>query len=197
MRHYVSLFITGALMLFTGIYMMLRPSTFVAVVLSVFAVYMIFDGVRGIMTALRFRTLPQTIKNALFVKSAICILSGIAIIAISIAAENLLIPVFVYVSGAVFFVSGVINLTDYILLSRRGLNSGYLGFEIAFSFIIALLLFLFPNFIGTTVITIAAAIIFATGAVAITSGVYSIIFQRKLRSMVRKTDPGIPGQYDE
>ena len=66
-----------------------------------------------------------------------------------------------------------------------------------FLFLFALLLFLFPVFIGSTVITLFAALIFAAGAVAITSGVYSIIFQQRLRSFLRKREESIPGQYDE
>ena len=184
-------------MLFIGIYMILCPSTFMAVTLSVFSVYMIFDGIRGIVSFFRFRDLPGGVRSAVLGKSIVAIAAGIMIIAISIARPDLLIPVFVYIAGAVFLAAGIVDLCDYIMLSRRGIKFGYLGIEVVFLFLLAILLFLFPVFIGSTVITVFAALIFASGAVSVTSGVYSILLQRRIRTIVRKQDSGIPGQYDE
>lgn len=184
-------------MLFIGVYMILCPSSFMAVTLSVFAVYMIFDGVRGIVSFFRFRDMPGGVRSAVLAKSIITAGSGITIIAMAIARPDLLMPIFVYIAGAVFLLAAIINLLDYIILYKRGIKFGYLGLEVVFLFLFALLLFLFPVFIGSTVITLFAALIFAAGAVAITSGVYSIIFQQRLRSFLRKREESIPGQYDE
>lgn len=184
-------------MLFIGIYMILCPSSFMAVTLSVFSVYMIFDGIRGIVSFFRFRDLPGGIRSTVLSKSIVAIGAGIAIIAMSIARPDLLIPVFVYIAGAVFLAAGIVNLADYIILSRRGIKFGYLGIEVVLLFLLAVLLFLFPVFIGSTVISVFAALIFAAGAVSITSGIYSILLQRRIRTLVRKTEPVIPGQYDE
>ena len=87
-------------MLFIGVYMILCPSSFMAVTLSVFAVYMIFDGVRGIVSFFRFRDMPGGVRSAVLAKSIITAGSGITIIAMAIARPDLLMPIFVYIAGA-------------------------------------------------------------------------------------------------
>ena len=85
-------------MLFIGVYMILCPSSFMAVTLSVFAVYMIFDGVRGIVSFFRFRDMPGGVRSAVLGKSIITAGSGITIIAMAIARPDLLMPIFVYIA---------------------------------------------------------------------------------------------------
>ena len=45
MRRIIPLLISGALMVFIGLYMILRPSGFLTVVISAFGVYEVIDGV--------------------------------------------------------------------------------------------------------------------------------------------------------
>ena len=126
-------------MLFIGIYMILCPSTFMAVTLSVFSVYMLFDGIRGIVSIFRFRNMANGIRSAVLAKSIAAIGAGVTIIAISIARPDILIPVFVYIAGAVFLIAGIVNLADFIILSRSGIRFGYLGVEVVLLFLLAIL----------------------------------------------------------
>lgn len=197
MRRSIPLFIIGALMLFIGIYMILCPSTFMAVTLSVFSVYMLFDGIRGIVSIFRFRNMSNGIRSAVLAKSIAAIGAGVTIIAISIARPDILIPVFVYIAGAVFLIAGIVNLADFIILSRSGIRFGYLGVEVVLLFLLAILLFLFPVFIGSSIITVFAALICSAGAVSVTCGVFSILMQRRIRTIIRKNEEILPGHYDE
>ena len=135
--------------------------------------------------------------NAVLAKSIAAIGAGVTIIAISIARPDILIPIFVYIAGAVFLIAGIVNLADFIILSRSGIRFGYLGVEVVLLFLLAILLFLFPVFIGSSIIAVFAALICAAGAVSVTCGVFSILMQRRIRTIIRKNEEVLPGHYDE
>ena len=54
-----------------------------------------------------------------------------------------------------------------IALSRLGIGYGSLGLESIVSFIVSLILFIFPHFVGSVIMTLFSAIILSSGAVLV------------------------------
>ena len=158
MRKALPLALSGLLMVFIGAYMIIRPDDFLSVVISLLGIYIVFDGVRSVISLLRFRSyFPSFVKIVL----------GIVIIALAISNPSALLSAVIYIVAAAFFITAVINFTDCIALSRLGIGYGSLGLESIVSFIVSLILFIFPHFVGSVIMTLFSAIILSSGAVLV------------------------------
>ncbi len=101
----------------------------------------------------------------------------------------------VYLIATELMVSGVLTLLDTIFLKKVnvvGLGF-YLGSDIAVSMIFAILLYMFPAFIGTTVITILGVIVLLVGAGMFFSG---ILVYSKVKNVAKKMEK-IEGEFTQ
>ena len=155
MRKAIPLAVSGLLMIFTGAYMILRPDGFLSVVIAMLGLYIAFDGIRSAVSLIRFRTFfPGAVKTA---------------------NPSILLDIVIYIVAADFLATALINFIDCMILSRSGVYYGSLGLEAVLSFISSIVLFLFPGFIGSVVMTLLAAVILASGAVMVYAAVMYFI----------------------
>ena len=184
MRKAFPLAFSGLLMIFVGIYMIVRPDDFQAVVMAILGLYVVFDGVRSVISAVRYRTVfPSAIRTAALIKAVINVLLGLVVILIAFIKPTLLLTVVIYIVAADFLLTAVINFANSIALSRLGIGFGSLGLEAVLSFLFSLILFMFPGFIGSVVMTVFAALLFAAGAVMVFAAVNGIVMQRRFREI--------------
>ena len=168
MRKALPLALSGLLMVFIGAYMIIRPDDFLSVVISLLGIYIVFDGVRSVISLLRFRSyFPSFVKTLAAVKTVLNIVLGIVIIALAISNPSALLSAVIYIVAAAFLITAAINFTDCIALSRLGIGYGSLGLESIVSFIVSLILFIFPHFVGSVIMTLFSAIILSSGAVLV------------------------------
>ena len=73
---------------------------------------------------------------------------------------------------------------DLLALSKNDIPTGTLGLEAVLSFVFALILFLFPNFLTGIVMTVFAAILFASGIVMIYGSIVAMLHARKIRKLM-------------
>ncbi len=174
--------ISGLLMIFIGLYMIIRPSGFLTVVISAFGIYLVIDGVRTLLASYKLKdVLWQSIRNVSMGKALLNMIFGIITIIIAIAAPTLIPTVLVYIIAAAFLITGIVDLVDLIFLSNRSVMVSGLGLETILSFVFAVILFLFPNFLTGAVMTLFAAILFASGALMIYGAISSAVYSRKFR----------------
>ena len=185
MRRIIPLLISGALMVFIGLYMRLRPSGFLNVVISAFGVYEVIDGVKTLIAVYKLReAFGSFVRSISFGKSLVSMIAGLAVIIIAIIAPNLIPTVIVYIIAAAFLFSGLVSIVDLLALSKNDIPTGTLGLEAVLSFVFALILFLFPNFLTGIVMTVFAAILFASGIVMIYGSIVAMLHARKIRKLM-------------
>ena len=185
MRRIIPLLISGALMVFIGLYMILRPSGFLTVVISAFGVYEVIDGVKTFIAVYKLReAFGSFVRSISFGKSLVSMIAGLAVIIIAIIAPNLIPTVIVYIIAAAFLFSGLVSIVDLLALSKNDIPTGTLGLEAVLSFVFALILFLFPNFLTGIVMTVFAAILFASGIVMIYGSIVAMLHARKIRKLM-------------
>ena len=168
MRKSIPLAVSGLLMAFVGCYMILRPDDFLSVVIGILGFYIVADGVRSAVSLIRFRSLfSGAVRTMAAVKAAVNAVLGLIVIALAISKPSLLLTIVIYLVAADFLFTAVMNFIDSMVLARSGMMYGTLGMEAVVSFIISIILFLFPGFIGSVVMTLLAALLLAAGAVMI------------------------------
>ena len=92
MKKYLPLFISGLLMIFVGLYMILRPDSFLTVVISVFGIYLIVDGIRTMIASYKLRDVfGRGLRNMSAAKALIDIILGVVVVIIAIASPSLII----------------------------------------------------------------------------------------------------------
>ena len=184
MRKVFPLAFSGALMLFVGIYMIVRPDDFQAVVMAILGIYIVFDGVRSLVSLMRYRSIfSPAVRTIDGIKTVVNIILGPVVILIAFMRPTLLLTVVIYIIASDFLLTGIFNFINCMALSRLGMMFGSLGLEAVLSFLFAIILFMFPGFVGSVVMTLFAAILLASGAVMIFAAVSSLIFQHRLSKM--------------
>ncbi len=185
MKKYLPLFISGLLMIFVGLYMILRPDSFLTVVISVFGIYLIVDGIRTMIASYKLRDVfGRGLRNMSAAKALIDIILGVVVVIIAIASPSLIPTLIVYIAAAAFLVSGIIDAVDLAFLSRAGIALNTLLLETVLSFVFSIILFLFPNFLTGVVMTLFAAILFASGAMMVYGSLSSAFYARKIRKEI-------------
>ena len=193
----VTLLISALLMMFLGIYIIISPSDFLAVVVSIFALYIIFDGIRGIVSSIRFRALPGNIRIPVLSKGIINTLLGAVLVFLAVSRSDSLPSFFIYIVAVDFLLTGIVNLFDYVMLSRQGIRIGTLGIETVLAFVLALLLFIFPSITATVVFSISGAVIFSAGVVMAYAVISGMINRKKLDDAAKMTEQKHTDVYDD
>ena len=121
--------------------------------------------------------------NQLLAKAAVNIALGLITVIIAAVSPSLIPTVIIYLAAAAFILDGAVDLLDLMSLSKLGITVPALGLETLLSFVFALILFLFPRFLTGIVMTLFAAVLFASGVLMIYGSVSSMIYARKLRKM--------------
>ena len=184
MRKVFPLAFSGILMLFVGIYMIVRPDDFQAVVMAILGIYIVFDGVRSLVSLMRYRSIfSPAVRTIDGIKTVVNIILGLVVILIAFMRPTLLLTVVIYIIASDFLLTGIFNFINCMALSRLGMMFGSLGLEAVLSFLFAIILFMFPGFVGSVVMTLFAAILLASGAVMVFAAVSSLIFQYRLSKM--------------
>ena len=182
MKKYLPLFISGILMVFIGLYMILRPDSFLSVVISVFGIYLVFDGMRTLLAAYRLKDVfGKRIRGISMGKALLNMVSGIIVIIISLTKPSLIPTLIVYIAATAFVITGIVDVIDLLILSRAGMGVNALALETILSFVFAIILYLFPNFLTGIVMTLFAAILFASGLLMIYGAISSMVYTRKMR----------------
>lgn len=201
MKRIIPICFSGILLVALGLYMILRPDSFIQVFFIIIGAYMVFDSLKSLFY-LFYRMhegsrlsksidIAKDIKDAfssairgvaatVIIKALINLIFGLLAISIAIARKDMLLSWVVYIVAISFLFTGAIDLFEYIKLSGSDIGFGLLGLDTVVSFILGLILFLFPRFIGSVVITLIAAFFIAVGAVAVYGGINMMLVQKKL-----------------
>ena len=168
--------ILGLLIIALGIFMWANPNAFVNVLAFVFAFYMFFDGLKGLLSFLKIRKQGnKALKISMLAKALVNIAVAIITVIVSINNKEAILNIVVYLIAADFLISALVDLADYYMLKRSKIDFGYssLSIQSAMGFFFGILFILFPQFIGKAGLVIIAVIIIGFGIIMCSRGFYS------------------------
>ena len=89
MRKFLPFLVSGVLMLLIGLYMIIRPETFLTVVIALFGIYEAIDGLRSFIAIRRVNDVfGSVLRTVSYSKSVISMVVGLIVIIIAILAPN-------------------------------------------------------------------------------------------------------------
>lgn len=156
-KHSIITMIFGILLCIGGIVVLSNNSTMITILM---AVALIISGLFTIQALFTFKFTSKNWKWATLFKGIISIILGVVGIIYSKESTKIIM----YVMGAQMVVSGVIALIDACILKKdTGLPVGSVVSDGIFSLVVALVLFLFPTFVSSTLGIILGVILILVG----------------------------------
>ena len=188
MKRYIPMIMSALLLISLGLYILLSPpESIVSVVVAAFGLYLAFDGFRTLLMRHRIgESIGSSLSGMLLGKGLADAVVGLVILLVALAFPGAILRFLVYIAAAAFLLTGIADLVDLIWLSRLDIPSGSVGLETVLSFVFALILFIFPNILPTVLLTIVAAVLFASGVVMIYGAISSACYARRLRKELEK-----------
>lgn len=185
--------VSAVLVMALGIYIIVLPDNFLAVVTAAFALYVAFDGIRTLAAGVRFRHLPGKIVIPAFVKGLVNLVLGLLLAFFAVRNRDSLAKWMVYVIAIDILATSVVDCVELFFLSRAHEETGALGVNTALSAILAILLMIFPSITSTVFFSVAGAIVFACGVLLLYAQVNAWLVRKrykehKKRSLQRHTD---------
>lgn len=151
--HTLSSFVFGLILAFVGVVVIFSEATLIVVLL---ALALLISGVLSAAAAIHFPS--GRIRNVALIKSVV----SIAVALIAIAKRESALQVFMYLMGAQFLVSGVLDLIGAVSVRKNYGVGGLTGNGVA-SILLSLLLFLFPQGVGNAVLMVIGVLFLLFG----------------------------------
>lgn len=185
----------GLLIVALGVFILIQPNAFLKTLVLIFGIYILIEGLSSIIYSFKLRSFKHIFRLSL-VKALLNFAVGLLVCYFTITTTDAQVTTWVvYLIATELMVSGVLTILDTIFLKKvdvLGLGF-YLGSDIAVSMIFAILLYMFPAFIGTTVITILGVIVLLVGAGMFFSG---ILVYSKVKHVAKKVEK-IEGEFTQ
>jgi uncharacterized membrane protein HdeD (DUF308 family) len=156
-RHSIVTMLLGILLVVIGCVVISKNGTLITIVM---AVGLIISGLSGLQTVFSYKFTSSQWKLVTLFKAIISILLGV--IAIIYSKEST--KVIMYIMGAQMAISGVVSICDAILLKKNtGVPVSSVVSDGVFSLVVAVVLFVFPTFVSTTIGVVLGVILLVSG----------------------------------
>lgn len=191
MKRFLYYLISGALVLALGIFMIMKPAAFANIAVTIFAVYMIANGLRSLYYFIKLRKSARAIGITLSAKGLLNTIIGLAILVIALWKPESTLKALVYVAAAGFFIDALFDIIDLIIVRKYSILYTSFGIEAISSIVIGLILCLFPSAVGKISIYLIAGVVLIIGTIMISYGVHYLSllrFKKKLEKTVKEAD---------
>lgn len=171
-----------------GIFVIARPNNTANLIALCFAIILLVKGIRGTIDTLRFGKISRSVvvngvalesetrkkvRLTMLINALISLLIGVITFIIAIVAiknhSDKIIKAVVYVVGAGFLLTGVSGVVENLMFKPYQELVTSFGYSPILYIVLAILLFVFPSFVGKTFFIVV-------GIVLITGGVASIVY---------------------
>ena len=170
----------GLLLIAAGCFILFQNEAFVRVLVMLLGALAVVDGVIALTTMNRY-SLGTFSKNATLVKGILSLVVGILAVVMPIFTAQATWMVFIYVLACQILLSGLVTLMDAFVLRSSNFNVSRMVVEGFVSLIVAVILFLFPQSVGTLLVRILGITVVVVG---ITVGALSFHIRNKRDSQV-------------
>lgn len=161
-RHLIISMVAGVLISILGIYMMFQPESFVKVFISILGLSLVVSGFSSLFALKSFEMGKKTKMVTLF-KAILGIIIGLVAIIVPIATASFSWVFLLYLIAAQMVISAVISFFGAMHLRKQTASVSPLLSDGIFSLVIAILLFAFPQQIGTMLIRLVGVVLLAIG----------------------------------
>jgi uncharacterized membrane protein HdeD (DUF308 family) len=161
-RHLMLATIFGSLLVVLGIYLMFQQESFVRIFISILGLFLVGSGVASLF-ALRTYTLGRRTKMATLIQALISIVLGLVAFLVPLSAANVSWTLLLYLIAIELIFSAIVSFLDALLLRKSELPVSALLSEGVFSLVVAILLFVFPQQIGSMLLKLVGVVLIAMG----------------------------------
>ena len=180
MKKYISYIGSGLLLIALGILFILAPAAVVKIGVIAFGIYNIIEALTALVTSYKFKNISGIVRFNL-VKTLINLFISILVVYFAaISPGSSVASWVVWLIAANLLLTGISEVAETYVIKKSGFDQiFYYGSSGWLYIVFAILMFIFPNFINSTVLLIL-------GAVIITSGFFVILWSIKVWSVMRK-----------
>ena len=180
MKKYISYIASGLLLIALGILFILAPAAVVKIGVIAFGIYNIIEALTALVTSYKFKNISGIVRFNL-VKTLINLFISILVVYFAAISPGASVASWVvWLIAANLLLTGISEVAETYVIKKSGFDEiFYYGSSGWLYIVFAILMFIFPNFINSTVLLIL-------GAVIITSGIFVILWSIKLWSVMRK-----------
>jgi len=161
-RHLTLSILFGSLLMILGIYLMFQQESFVKIFISILGLFLAGSGLFTLFSLSGYK-LGKRSKIATLVKALISLGLGITAVIVPLTAADVSWKVFLFVIAIELVFSAVILFLDALLLRKSGIVVTGMLSEGVFSLVVAILLFVFPEQIGSMLLKLVGVVLIACG----------------------------------
>lgn len=177
-RHLMLSILFGSLLMIFGIYLMFQQEEVVRIFISILGLFLAGSGLFSLFT-LKSYGLGKRTKIATLIKALLSLGLGLVAIIVPLTAANVSWTVLLYVIAVELIFSAIILFLDALLLRKSGIIITGMLSEGVFSLVVAILLFVFPQQIGSMLLKLV-------GVVLIASGLGMVLWAYRIRKINRQ-----------
>ncbi|MGH0052658.1 MAG: HdeD family acid-resistance protein [Sphaerochaetaceae bacterium] len=177
-RHLIISIIIGALVSAVGIFLMFQQDSFMKIFISLLGIILAGSGVSNLVTLKGFG-LGNRSRVMTIVKALLSIVVGLIALIVPLSAATISWTVLLYIIGIQLLFSAGVSFLDAILLRKSDRSLSPLFTEGIFSLVVAILLFVFPQQIGSMLLKLF-------GLLFIVSGIGMILWSLRIRKINRQ-----------
>ena len=185
MKRYLSYIGSGILLAALGVFLIASPASVVKIGVIAFGVYNIIEALTALGTSYKFRNISGIVRFNL-IKTLVNLFISILVVYFAATSPGYAVASWVvWLIAANLLLSGISEVCETHFIRKSGFTDPfYYGSSGWLYIVFALLMFLFPNFINSTILLVI-------GVVLITSGIFVIGWSVKLWSVVRHYSEGV------
>lgn len=179
MKKYLSYITSGIILILLGLLFVLAPNAVVKIGVIAFGVYNIVEAVTALVTSYKFKGMGGIIRFNM-VKTLINLIISILVVYFAAIAPGTAVASWVvWLIALNLLFAGLSEVIESWMIKKNGFTElFYYGPSGWLYIVFALLMFIFPNFINSTLLLVL-------GVIVITSGVFVILWSIKLWSVMR------------
>ena len=179
MKKYLSYITSGIILILLGLLFVLAPNAVVKIGVIAFGVYNIVEAVTALVTSYKFKGMGGIIRFNM-VKTLINLIISILVVYFAAIAPGTAVASWVvWLIALNLLFAGLSEVIESWMIKKNGFTElFYYGPSGWLYIVFALLMFIFPNFINSTLLLVL-------GVIVITSGVFVILWSSKLWAVMR------------
>ncbi len=161
-RHLMLSMLFGSLLVILGVILMFQQEFFVEVFVSILGMFLAGSGFVSLFS-LRSYKLGKRTRIATLIKALISLGLGIVAVIVPFTTANVSWTVLLYVIAVELVFSAIISFLDAVLLRKSDIVITGMLSEGVFSLVVAILLFVFPQQIGSMLLKLVGVVLIASG----------------------------------
>ena len=180
MKKYLSYIMSGILLIALGVLFIIAPNAVVKIGVIAFGIYNIIEALAALGTSYRFKDIRGIVRFNM-VKTLINLFISILVVYFAaISTGSTVASWVVWLIALNLLFAGLSEVIETWMIKKSGFTEiFYYGSSGWLYILFSVLIFIFPNFINSTLLLIL-------GVIVITSGVFVILWSIKLWSIMKK-----------